>query len=95
MVYIDKVHYETDWNGNELYISELKWTNDLNENAFQNCTKDELIAFINNHSGQAHTKYQWHGYWYDGEEIHVVDNRFLRTDRNNTKADNLGNLPRY
>ena len=34
-------------------------------------------------------------FWFDGEEIHVVDDSYLRTDSNNIKADNLENLPRY
>lgn len=34
--------------------------------------------------------------WYlqKSEDVKVVDHRYLRSDANNTKADNLGNLPR-
>ena len=95
MVYVDKVHYETDRYGNELYISRMKWTNTLSENAYKECTKAEMIDFINKHPGYARTKYVQYGSWCDGEEIHVVDNSYLRTDNNNIKADNLENLPRY
>ncbi len=95
MVYVDKVHYEKDSYGNELYISKMKWTNTLSESATNECTKAEMIAFINQNSGQAKTKYNRYGFWFDGEEIHVVDNRYLRTDNNNIKADNLESLPRY
>ena len=95
MVYVDKVHYETDLYGNELYISKLKWTNTLSETACNECTKAEMIAFIKQHPGKARTKYNRYGFWWDGEEIHVVDNSYLRTDNNNIKADNLENLPRY
>ena len=95
MVYVDKVHYEKDSYGNELYISKMKWTNNLSENASNECTKAEMIAFIKQHPGQARTKYSRYGFWFDGKEIHVVDNSYLRTDNNNIKADNLENLPRY
>ena len=95
MVYVDKVHYKTDTYGNELYISAVKWTNSLNEDAYKQCSKDEMINFIKAHPGEAKTKYRYNGVWRVGEEIHVVDNSYLRTDNNNIKADNLGNLPRF
>lgn len=95
MVYIDKVHYTTDRNGNELYISSMKWTNDLNANAVRECSKHEMIDFINKNPDCTKTKYFRYGRWYVGEDVHVVDNSYLRTDGNNIKADNLGSLPRY
>ncbi|MCH5316235.1 MAG: DUF3892 domain-containing protein [Eubacterium sp.] len=95
MVYVDKVHYATDARGNELYIASVKWTNSLHEDAVNQCNKKEMIDFINAHPGGAKTKYRLYGTWREGEEIHVVDNSYLRTDNNNTKADNLGNLPRF
>jgi len=30
-----------------------------------------------------------------GEKVHVVDNRYLRTDANDIKEDNLGELPTF
>ena len=95
MVYVDKVRYAKDSYGNESYISEIKWTNTLTENADKRCTKADMIKFINNNPGRVHTKYYRFGRWNDGEEIRVVDNSYLRTDKNNIKADNLENLPRY
>ncbi len=35
------------------------------------------------------------GDWQYGATVHVVDGVFLSTDRNSTKRDNLGNLPRF
>lgn len=29
------------------------------------------------------------------EDVRVIDGKYLRTDANNTKADNLGNLPSF
>lgn len=31
----------------------------------------------------------------EGEDVHCVDDEFLRTDQNKTKSDNLGNLPTF
>ena len=95
MVYVDKVHYTKDSYGNELYISEVMWTDSLYENAWKRCSKADMIRFINANPGHARTKYVRGGRWCDGEEIRVVDNSYLRTDNNNIKADNLENLPRY
>lgn len=93
MVYIDAVHYETDSHGCEV-ISQLKWTNTLTEQATNICTKAQMISFINDNPDCTKTKYNspiWG--WREGEDVRVVDNTYLRTDSNNTKADNLGSLP--
>lgn len=94
MVYIDAVHYEQDVYGNE-YIARMKWTNDLTTRAVSECTKSEMIDFINKNPNHTKTKYYSYGRWAAGEDVRVVDNRYLRTDANNIKADNLGSLPRY
>ena len=94
MVYIDKVHYETDYYGNE-YIASVAWTRSSNSWATQTCSKKDMISFINQNPGQVKTKFLRNGFWYIGEEVHVVENSYLRTDANNIKADNLGNLPRF
>lgn len=95
MVYIDKVHFAKDSYGNELYIANVKWTSNLNENAVNECSKQQMIDFINQNPNCTKTKYFRYGSWYTGEDVRVVDNKYLRTDGNNTKADNLDNLPRY
>ena len=94
MVYIDAVHYEQDSYGYE-YIAKMKWTNDLYSQATDECTKSQMISFINNNPNVTKTKYYRYGSWVVGEDVRVVDNRYLRTDANNIKADNLGELPRY
>lgn len=95
MVYIDKVHYATDIYGNELYIEKMKWTNDLNSDAVKECSKQEMIDFINKNPNCTKTKFYRNWRWVVGEDVRVVDNRYLRTDSNGIKADNLGDLPRY
>lgn len=85
MVYIDKAH---------LYISKMKYTDVLSQNATNECTKADMIDHINK-GNSVKTKYISNGYWKVGEDVRVVDNSYLRTDSNNIKKDNLGNLPRY
>jgi len=94
MVYIDKVHYSTDAHGCEV-ISKMKYTEILSQDATTECTKQAMIEYINK-GNSVKTKYKnsW-GNWQSGEDVRVVDNAYLRTDANNTKKDNLGNLPRY
>lgn len=94
VVYIDKVHYERDVFGNE-YITRLKWTNDLYSPAVKECSKWQMIDFIKANPNMTKTKYLQRFGWVEGEDVRVVDNSYLRTDANNIKADNLGNLPRF
>lgn len=94
MIYIDEVHYVQSSYGYE-YISEVRWTDNLNSKAYKSCSKHDMINFINQHPNSVKTKYYRYGNWYVGEDVRVVDNSYLRTDANNIKADNLGNLPRY
>ncbi|AYO38882.1 DUF3892 domain-containing protein [Serratia sp. P2ACOL2] len=35
------------------------------------------------------------GKWVNGADVHVIDDIYLSTDRNSTKRDNLGNLPKF
>ncbi len=94
MFYIDKVHYAKDLNGNKTHISHVKGTNTLTEDSTKEYTKRSVIDFIND-GNAVKTKYVRNGRWVVGEDVHVVDNSYLRTDNNNTKADNLENLPEY
>lgn len=97
MVYVDAVHYETDSKGYR-FIEKLKWTNNLNEQATNICTKQQMIDFINKNPNCTKTKYLDNKIiwdikgWIAGEDIRVVDSSYLRTDSNSTKADNLGSL---
>lgn len=94
MLYVDSVHYEQSSDRTE-YIARMKWTHHLSQKATDECDKSGMIDYINKNPGQAKTKYLRNGRWEEGEVIRVVDNRYLRTDANNIKADNLGALPRY
>ena len=76
-------------------ITHLRWTNNFYEAATNICTKREMIDFINANPNCTKTKYRRYGSWQVGEDVRVVDNAYLRTDANNTKADNLGELPEF
>jgi hypothetical protein len=44
------------------------------------------------------TKKNNDGKWIKGEDVHVVKikgKKYIRTDKNNTESDNLGNLPNF
>lgn len=94
MVYIDGVRYGTDEHGCEV-ISRLRWTKEFDSLGTNYSTKDAFIDFIDNKNGKAKTKYQKNGVWCEGEDVRAVDGKYLSTDANNTKADNLGNLPKF
>lgn len=94
MVYIDQVHYVTDSHGCKV-IGNVKWTNNFDELATSECTKQDMIKFINENPNSTKTKYKRYGNWSLGEDVRVVDNRYLRTDSNGTKSDNLANLIEY
>ncbi|MFA7689366.1 MAG: DUF3892 domain-containing protein [Bacilli bacterium] len=95
MVYIDKVHYTRNSSGYEV-IDKIKWTNNLYENATNECTKEQMIDFINeDQSHKVKTKYYRNYWWIIGEDVRVVNDSYLRTDSNNISSDNLSDLPRY
>lgn len=59
--------------------------------------REEIIRDIND--GYTHvTAYRENGKWIEGEAVNVVTLGgvdFIRTGRNNTRSDNLGNLPEF
>ena len=56
-------------------------------------SKSVMIKYMLSHPYETiKTRYFKNGYWHEGEIVRVVDNRYLRTDSNNIKADNLGEL---
>jgi hypothetical protein len=94
MVYIDGVKFIEDYSGNEV-ISVLRWTETFNVQGSSFATKREMIQYVKDHPYGVKTKYRRYGSWHDGEYVRVVDNAYLRTDANNTKADNLGELDEF
>ena len=92
MLYIDEVIKDECRHGCEV-ITHVYYTEHLTQKAFKKCTKRDMINYMNNYpSSTVRTKYKKYGYWFEGDDVHVVDNEFLRTDGNNIREDNLGEL---
>ena len=92
MYFIDEVKKSRGYDGIEV-ITSLAYTQNLNVKAINWCSKRQMIDYINAHPyDTVKTKYLRNGYWHVGEDVHVVDNDYLRTDPNNVKRGNLGEL---
>lgn len=96
MIYIDGVRYNTSASTGHRYITEVRYSYILNSIGVYTYSRASMVNYIKNHPNCVKTKYLGHtGYWLEGEDVRVVDNYYLRTDANNIKADNLGDLPEY
>ena len=92
MYYIFKVT-KTDCSNGQYIIDKVCWNTSLYSFEENWCTKKEMVDFmLNNPTVIVKTKIRPKGYWEAGEDVRVVDNRYLRTDANGYKADNLGSL---
>lgn len=80
-------HQRKDKDGVITDIYTRKGTHDGNG---ESMSKTKLIKLIND--GDTAKTYTEKG---ASEDIRVIDGKYLRTDANNTKADNLGNLPSF
>lgn len=93
MTYIYAVHYVTDQHGCEV-VGEVKTSSSLYSDAEVKMSKQKVIQLIKL-GYQFKTKYKLNGLYREGEDVRVVNGEYLRTDANNKREDNLGNLPRY
>ena len=93
MIYIDQVHQEG--NGLFLGITNLKYSEHLNQLGIKECSKGDMVRHIQQHPLSVKTKYLKAGTWTEGEYVRVVDNRYLRTDSNKISGDNLDNLIKF
>lgn len=91
-IYIDDVIKEDAGNGQHV-IKSVCWTTDFYSKANNWCSKKEMIDYMQTYNYvSVKTKYRGYGGWIMGEDVRVVDGRYLRTDANETPCDNLGNL---
>lgn len=91
-VYIDEVVKGYDEHGC-IVIKYVYTTCYLNEKATFCRSKRDMINFIeSNKHIEVRTKYKRYGFWFEGSVVRVVDGKYLRTDGNNIKADNLSEL---
>lgn len=93
---ITKVKYNQD----RTHIVEVEVQTDTGEaisNDPRRMARHEVVAAILQNTTFV-TAYLRDGKWQKGEDVRVVTihgERFIRTDSNSVKADNLGELPEY
>lgn len=71
-------------------ITEVKASKDSTTAAGEIYSKRDMVALLEP-TGR-HTAKTWHNR--KSEDVRVVDKKYLRSDANDTKADNLGELPK-
>jgi len=93
--YISEVSY-TDKN-NKDYISEVRVSGSLNSNSTEVWGRRKVVNSIE--AGNIfYTKYKESNSWKQGSKVNIIDvdgDKYLRTDSNKTKKDNLGKLPEF
>ncbi|HPQ70116.1 MAG TPA: DUF3892 domain-containing protein [bacterium] len=55
--------------------------------------KSTVVYYIDTMKKDIWTAYYQNGTWKLGDHVHTVDGKYIRTDGNSVKKDNLGNLP--
>jgi len=88
--YIKCVNEDRDGN-----IESVGTGTDVDKNARNTKQKSEVIEDIDVYSKDVKTVYysSSKGRWVVGSKVHTVDGEYIRTDRNNTREDNLNNIP--
>lgn len=71
-------------------ITDVKASKDSKTAAGQTYSKADMIGLLE--PAGRNTAKTWHDQ--KSEDVRVVDKKYLRSDANNTKADNLGELPK-
>lgn len=85
---------------NNDFISHLRIHEDSGDKvgAPQTWSKENVISYINNGYSFCTIVKNSKGNWSQGADVHVVvinGYSYLRTDKNKTPKDNLGNLPTF
>lgn len=91
MLFIYAVHKNTETG----VIEKVKYTRYFGYIENFKTTKKEMIRYINAHPDTVKTMYKRGTSWIEGEYVHVVDDEYFRTDANNKREDNLGELIEY
>jgi hypothetical protein len=93
---ISKVRYDSD----ETEIIKVKSHEDKGDkvgSSFEE-TRDEVVENLNEGTSYCTIFKNDEGKWEKGEDVHPVTvegETYIRTDRNQTAEDNLGNLPTF
>lgn len=79
-------------------IKEVKTSNALQSEPGTRRTRAEVVKDIDTYNKAVYTATKRSGVWYEGSRVNTVTVsgvKYLRTDRNSTARDNLGELPEY
>lgn len=85
------VHYQKEKEGT--YLESVK----IDEPA-EIRTRERIISDIADEKKNVKTAIQKDGKWVEGEQVRVIMvnfEEFIRTDENETRVDDLGDLPRF
>ena len=82
-------HARSDSNG---VITDLNTKKDSTTAGAVSMTKSALIKLLKPLGNDTAKTYTATG---ASEDIRIIDSKYLRTDANDTKKDNLGNLPSF
>lgn len=58
-------------------------------------SRQNIIKMIQDEGKSVVTVRRQNGQWVQGEDVHVTSKKYIRTDANETEADNLGDLPEF
>jgi len=88
------------YNAERSKITHLRVHNDLGDKIGPSFvqTRDQVIRSIEGYNIYCTIFQRQDGYWEKGANVNVVQTvygKYLRTDKNNTPKDNLGNLPEF
>ncbi|WP_270746914.1 DUF3892 domain-containing protein [Leuconostoc lactis] len=94
--YIYAVHYEQE----HTHIKQVKTYKTTDGNNFTKKTiefsRDDVVSAINNGTVfETLYKKSSSDTWERGKKVIADDDHYIKTERNNKKADNLDNLPEY
>lgn len=92
MIYIYEVHYEK--NDSSRFIAEVHYYDDVNK-IWDKLTKDDVIKLIDVEHKTVKTMYKRDNKFWAGKEVHSYGGKYISTDPNNKKIDNLENIPEY
>ncbi len=87
------------YNHEHTHLVEVEVHQDLGDStgAAQKVSRQDVVLAIQRGTTFV-TAYTRDGKWQKGEDVRIVtinSERYIRTDNNSVRADNLGNLPEY
>lgn len=90
-IYIYKVKYDDN---NAIARLKVKFTKPSLSKEF-NLSRDLIVSMLNTGKLSIKTRIYKNGKWIDGDDVSLYGDKFITTDGNGKKTDNLGNLPKF